>query len=68
MTNDIDQTIEKIGNTTTRASVAIAAGHAIIDASRVVGRTVWNIATVTAVATAALWLWLHWEEVLALLA
>ena len=58
------QQIETAGKTYTSAAVKIAALHALIDAARVMGRTIWKLAVIASVGTAALWLHLHWASVL----
>lgn len=56
--------LETAGKAYTRATVWTAAAHAVIDGIRMVGRTVWKLATVAAVGFAGVWLYLHWGQLM----
>ena len=55
--------IETAGRSYTRATVTIAALHALIDGMRVVMGTLWKIATIAAVAAGIAWGFLHQAQV-----
>lgn len=57
--------LETAGRAYVHATVWSAAAHAVIDAARVVGRTIWKVTTWTAVGFAALWVVKHLPEILA---
>lgn len=55
--------IETAGKAYVHATVWSAAAHAVIDGVRLVGRTLWVLATYAAVAFAGLWVYLHWRDI-----
>lgn len=57
--------IETAGKTYTKASVATAALLAVIDAGRVMGRTLWRAITLAAAGLATLWVLQHLPAILA---
>lgn len=55
--------IETAGKTYVQASVWTAAAYAVIDGARLVGRTLWILATLASIGFAGTWLYLHWPQV-----
>lgn len=56
--------IETAGRAYVHATVWSAAAHALIDGARLVGRTLWLMAALAAIATATAWLYKHWPAVI----
>jgi hypothetical protein len=56
--------IETAGKAYVKASVWTMVAEAIIDGARLVGRTVWILATYAAVIAAGVWAFKHWDAIM----
>lgn len=56
--------IETAGKAYVKASIWTMVAEAIIDGMRLVGRTVWILATYAAVIAAGVWAFKHWDAIM----
>lgn len=56
--------IETAGKAYVKAGVWTMLAAALIDGMRLVGRTVWKLATLTAVIAAGVWAFNHWHAII----
>ena len=56
--------IETAGKAYVKATVWTMAADLVLDGLRLVGRTLWTVATVLALGAFGLWAWKHWPAIL----